>query len=113
MHFLQAISAKILDETEECWYTTTVLHATVAQQVEQLTRNEQVVRSNRISSSKQKAPSRKGGAFCVYSFTRNEALGILRISTAVTQLSRNTTRDSPSRCSRVVGMIPSASMPQM
>ncbi len=30
----------------------TELYATVAQQVEQLTRNEQVVRSNRISSSK-------------------------------------------------------------
>ena len=30
-------------------------YATVAQQVEQLTRNEQVARSNRVSSSKQKA----------------------------------------------------------
>ena len=30
-------------------------HATVAQPVEQLTRNEQVVRSNRISSSKKKS----------------------------------------------------------
>ena len=29
------------------------LYATVAQQVEQLTRNEQVVRSNRIGSSKE------------------------------------------------------------
>lgn len=32
-------------------------HATVAQQVEQLTRNEQVVRSNRISSSKKRQSS--------------------------------------------------------
>ena len=31
------------------------MRATVAQQVEQLTRNEQVVRSNRISSSKDPA----------------------------------------------------------
>ena len=33
-------------------YNTGVIYATVAQQVEQLTRNEQVVRSNRISSSR-------------------------------------------------------------
>ena len=43
-------------------------YATVAQLVEQLTRNEQVVRSNRISSSIYKAPSNAlysvfGGAF--------------------------------------------------
>ena len=34
------------------------LHATVAQQVEQLTRNEQVVRSNRIGSSNKKQVAR-------------------------------------------------------
>ena len=43
-----------LDEREQNCYTVSVpnAYATVAQQVEQLTRNEQVARSNRVSSSK-------------------------------------------------------------
>ena len=43
-----------LDEKGQTCYTVTVAkeYATVAQQVEQLTRNEQVARSNRVSSSK-------------------------------------------------------------
>ncbi len=44
------------------------VYATVAQQVEQLTRNEQVVRSNRISSSKKNPFSFENGFFFV-SFT--------------------------------------------
>ena len=44
-----------LDERGQTCYTVSVLkNATVAQQVEQLTRNEQVARSNRVSSSKEK-----------------------------------------------------------
>ena len=41
-----------LDESQETCYTVSVQNATVAQLVEQLTRNEQVARSNRVSSSK-------------------------------------------------------------
>ena len=48
--------------------------ATVAQPVEQLTRNEQVVRSNRISSSKYRLPENQFklilGEFFVYRFHR-------------------------------------------
>ena len=43
-----------LDGRAEICYNTRDIYATVAQQVEQLTRNEQVVRSNRISSSRKK-----------------------------------------------------------
>ena len=41
--------------------------ATVAQQVEQLTRNEQVVRSNRISSSNKSPESIRIPGFCYFS----------------------------------------------
>ena len=41
-----------LDEQKETCYTRSGQNATVAQLVEQLTRNEQVARSNRVSSSK-------------------------------------------------------------
>ncbi len=47
---------KTLDERDRVWYNKHPLNATVAQQVEQLTRNEQVVRSNRIGSSSGKLP---------------------------------------------------------
>ena len=47
---------KTLDERDGIWYNKHPLNATVAQQVEQLTRNEQVVRSNRIGSSSGKLP---------------------------------------------------------
>ena len=43
-----------LDEQKETCYTRSGQNATVAQLVEQLTRNEQVARSNRVSSSKNK-----------------------------------------------------------
>ena len=49
-----------------------MFHATVAQLVEQLTRNEQVVRSNRISSS---IPAR-AIALCGFCFSFRSAAGV-------------------------------------
>ena len=43
-------------------------YATVAQLVEQLTRNEQVVRSNRISSSKKDPITKVTGSFFILHF---------------------------------------------
>ena len=59
-----------LDGWRKTCYTRSVpqKYATVAQQVEQLTRNEQVVRSNRISSSKKNLRMDSGGfSFVVFS----------------------------------------------
>ena len=56
---------KSLDEPSQTCYTVFCSKecATVAQQVEQLTRNEQVVRSNRIGSSMKKPRSFERGFF--------------------------------------------------
>ena len=60
---------KSLDEPPETCYTVSVRnpYATVAQQVEQLTRNEQVVRSNRISSSRKNSLRNLKEFFQLYS----------------------------------------------
>ena len=57
-----------LDGRKETCYTVVCSkeYATVAQQVEQLTRNEQVVRSNRISSSKNADAFASAFLFCAH-----------------------------------------------